>query len=593
MSSQTALERRVANLERMIQVSRALRSAFDLPTLLQQIISAIIELANCEKSSILLIDPNTGALGFVAAGSDYEMMKDIVVPRHGSIAGTIVETRQPVVVHDAHNDPRFFAHVDRTTRQVTKSIMGVPLEIGGRVIGVLQALNKQQGEFNDEDVETLLMFASQAAAAIENTQLIEEQRERLTEVLLLQDVLLTLGRFIRMEQLQEQLLVLLEEWLGYQNCAVLMVDKEKRQLNIAAYRGFHSKEMQNRIIPVDESTISGRAAMYHRPFRVDAFRQEQHVRPLLDGTGSALSVPMLCGETVDLVGVISIESPEEHTFTERDERVLSTIGAQAAIGIRQSELYEASRRANRLKREFITTMSHELRTPLTVLIGYCDMLAKGSLGSMTDGQLSALKVIRDRSELLLRLLNDVLDFSKIAAGDLQLSPVLVNLRRAVEAAVAKYQIYAERKDQTISVNTPPSCQYVMADDYRLQQVLGHLIENAIKFSQEKRPIDIRASLHDSDYIRIDVVDQGIGIRPEDIEVVFEDFRQLDNSFTRDYGGAGMGLAVSKHLIELQGGLIWVESKFGQGSKFSFILPRPAPSANQTVQIPASDLPQRE
>jgi signal transduction histidine kinase len=593
VSSQTALERRVANLERMIQVSRALRSAFDLPTLLQQIISTIVELANCEKSSILLIDPDTGELHFVAAGSDYEMMKNIVVPRHGSIAGTIVETRQPVVVHDARNDPRFFAHVDRATRQITRSIMGVPLEIGGRVIGVLQALNKQQGKFNDEDVETLLMFASQAAAAIENTRLIEEQRERLTEVLLLQDVLLTLGRFIRMEQLQEQLLVLLEEWLGYQNCAVLMIDKDKRQLNIAAYRGFHSKEMQNRIIPVDESTISGCAAMYHRPFRVDAFEQEHQVRPLLDGTGSALSVPMLCGEDVDLVGVISIESPEEHTFTERDERILSTIGAQAAIGIRQAELYEASRRANRLKREFITTMSHELRTPLTVLIGYCDMLAKGSLGSMTDGQLSALKVIRDRSELLLRLLNDVLDFSKIAAGDLQLSPVLVNLRRAAEAAVAKYKIYAERKDQTISVKIPPPCQYVMADDYRLQQVLGHLIENAIKFSQEQRPIDIRASLHDSDYIRIDVIDQGIGIRPEDIEVIFEDFRQLDNSFTREYGGAGMGLAVSKHLIELQGGLIWVESKFSQGSKFSLILPRPAPSANQTIQIPASDLPYRE
>ena len=136
MSDLRALERRVANLEKMIQVSRSLRSAFDLQTLLQQIIESIIELADCEKSSILLIDPDTGELGFVAAGSDFDKMRDIVVPRSGSIAGTIADTRQPIVVDDARSDPRFFSHVDESTGEVTHSIMGVPLAIGGRVIGV-------------------------------------------------------------------------------------------------------------------------------------------------------------------------------------------------------------------------------------------------------------------------------------------------------------------------------------------------------------------------------------------------------------------------------------------------------------------------
>ena len=591
--SQRALERRVANLESMIQVSRSLRSAFDLPSLLQLIIDSIVELADCEKSSILLLDPDTGELRFVAAGTDFETLKNIVVPRHGSIAGTIVETREPLVVHDAHSDSRFFAHVDDTTGQTTTSIMGVPLEIGGRIIGVLQALNKHSGGFDQEDVETLLMFASQAAAAIENTRLIEEQRQRLTEVLLLQDVLLTLSRFIRMDQLLEQLLVLLEEWLGYQNCAVLLYDKERNVLSTTAYRGFHSQEMSNRILPVAEDTASGQVVTKLRPVRIDNFAREESLSALLDDTQSALSVPLLCGEDVDLVGVISLESADPNAFTERDARILSTIGAQAAIGIRQSQLYEASRRANRLKQEFITTMSHELRTPMTVLIGYCDMLAKESLGALNEAQLSALKVIRDRSELLLRLLNDVLDFSKIVAGNLELNPVLVNLRRAVEAAVSKYKVYADRKRQIVSIDIPRSCQYVTADDYRLQQILGHLIENAIKFSPEERPVVVRAGLYDSDYVRIDVVDRGIGIKPEDIEIIFEDFRQLDNSFTREYGGAGMGLAVAKHLVELQGGLIWVESEFGEGSTFSLILPRPAPSDNQTVQVPVSSIPRTD
>jgi signal transduction histidine kinase len=299
---------------------------------------------------------------------------------------------------------------------------------------------------------------------------------------------------------------------------------------------------------------------------------------------------MLCGEVVDLVGVINLESTEKHAYSERDARVLSTIGSQAAIGLRQAELYEASRRANNLKQEFITTMSHELRTPMTVLIGYCDMLAKESLGPLNDAQLSALKVIRDRSDLLLRMLNDVLDFSKIAAGNLELRPSMVNLERAIAAAVAKYQVYAQRKKQSISVQVPTSCRYIMADEYRLQQILGHLIENAIKFSPENRSIDVRARLHDSGYIRVDIVDQGIGIKPEDMNIIFEDFRQLDNSFTREYGGAGMGLAVSKHLVELQGGLIWVESEFGQGSTFSFILPRPEVTPNQALAPSPNDSP---
>ena len=284
--------------------------------------------------------------------------------------------------------------------------------------------------------------------------------------------------------------------------------------------------------------------------------------------------------------MISLESPDKDAFTEGDVRILSTIGAQAAIGIRQAELYEASRRANQLKQEFIATMSHELRTPMTVLIGYCDMLASESLGPLSSAQHSALDVIRDRSELLLRLVNDVLDFSKIASGNLDLHPVLVNLRSSIHATVDKYGAHAKRKRQSISVDIPPECQYLVADEHRLQQILGHLLENAIKFSPEGCPIVIQASLYESSYVRVDVVDKGIGIRPEDLGLVFEDFRQLDNSFTREYGGAGMGLAVSKHLIELQGGLIWVESEFGKGSTFSFVLPRPEPSSNETIEMPS-------
>jgi GAF domain-containing protein len=468
----------------MMQVSRALSSAFDLPSLLQEIVRSAAELISCQASSILLIDQQTRELRFVAVwGSDFERIRNVVVPRHGSIAGTIAETRQPVVIHKVQNDPHHFRHVDELTGQSTESIIGVPLEIGGRVIGVLQAINKREGQqFDDEDVQALLMFAFHAAAAIENTRLIEEQRQRLSEGLLLQEVLTTLSRFIEMDPLLEQLLVLLQENLGYTNCAALLYDRESKALRIVAYRGFQGIDMYNHLLPTNDKTVSGWVAVHQEPLSVAIADGEQGLMPLAPSTRSALSVPLLCGQDVGLVGVIALESEDAGAFGERDLRLLTTIGTQAAIGIRQAQLYEDSLRANRLKQEFIATMSHELRTPMTVLIGYCDMLAGKALGPLSDAQLEALKVVRDRADLLLRLLNDVLDFSKMVSGQLKLYAAQTNLQHAALWAADRYRVYAERKHQTISIEMPVACQHVIADEQRLRQVLGHLVENAIKFS---------------------------------------------------------------------------------------------------------------
>jgi signal transduction histidine kinase len=586
MDNHTDLERRVANLEKMIEVSRTLRSAFDLQSLLQGIIQAIVELVQCERSSILLIEPESGELRFVAAsGTDFDEIKDVVVPRHGSIAGAIAETGRPIATHSAQMDRRFFAKVDAITGLSTDSLMGVPLEIGGRVIGVLEAVNKLDGQpFDQEDAETLLMFASQAAAAIENTRLIEEQRQRLTESMLVQEVLETLSRFTLVDPLLRQLLALLEGFLGYANCAILMFDQDRNALSVVAHRGYPNREITGLVQPVNAKHINGYVALSKNPCNItcepNAARASDLSAPLQSSTRSALSVPMVCGVDVDLVGVIGIESDEPNAFSERDVRILSTIATQAAIGIRQAELFEASQRANRLKQEFIATMSHELRTPMTVLIGYTEMVLAGTLGTLNEKQSEALQVVRHRADLLLRLLNGVLDFSRLVSGELKVYPVTVNLGQALRLVVEKYTPEAQSKDQTISTDVPPDCQYLVADDQRLHQVLGHLVENAIKFSDAGRPISIRASRYGGDdmpqhrdYVKIDVTDQGIGIRAEDIDVIFDDFRQVDGSFTREYGGAGLGLAICKYLVELQGGTIWAESQYGQGSTFSFILPR--------------------
>jgi signal transduction histidine kinase len=203
------------------------------------------------------------------------------------------------------------------------------------------------------------------------------------------------------------------------------------------------------------------------------------------------------------------------------------------------------------------------------------MLLSGTLGALNQRQIDALQVVRHRADRLLRLLNDVLDFSKLVSGELKVYPVVVNLSQAVRLVVERFKSDSAHEGQRLLVDIAPKYQYALADDHRLNQILVHLVDNAIKFSPEGRPVVIRVRRHDDneEYVRIDVIDQGIGIQPEDIDLVFEDFRQVDGSFTRDYGGAGLGLAICRHLVELQGGIIWAESEHGQGSTFSFILPR--------------------
>ncbi len=595
MSHQIDLERRIANLEKLIQVTRALREAFDLETLLHEIMNIIVELADCEKSSILLLDRKTGELRFASAsGTQFDMLKDIVVPRQGSIAGTVVSTGKPVVVSNAQNDPRFFSDVDQRIDQVTQTLMGVPMEIGGRIIGVLEALNKRSGlPFDDEDVETLLMFAPQAAAAIENTRMIEEQQQRLADNELIREVTLTLSRFIERNQLLDQLSRVLQDDLGVDRFAVWEPDVEGEGLIVSVAQGVDPTEKPPHLAADDENLI-GRVTRRQDSLLVRDLRQSPQPGALAADTRSLLAVPMLCGD--DMVGVISVESAQPNEFSEREERILFEIALQTAIGIRQAELYEASLRANQLKQEFITTMSHELRTPMTVVISSCEMIYKEMLGAINAAQKETLKMALDRANLLLRLLNDVLDFSKIASGDLKLYPSLVNVLAAIQAAVRKYQNYADRKRQTITIHPlPDECRHVLADDKRVRQILEHLVDNAIKFSPDEGPIEIRTALHQDDpgYVCIQVIDQGIGIRPEDQALIFEDFRQLDNSFTREYGGAGMGLSISKHLVELQGGMIWVDSELGRGSTFSFILPRAQESTGQTMQMPIPDWAKKE
>ena len=237
---------------------------------------------------------------------------------------------------------------------------------------------------------------------------------------------------------------------------------------------------------------------------------------------------------------------------------------------REQTAREAAETANRIKDEFLAVLSHELRSPLNPILGWSKLLQQHKLGAAKTA--SALASIERNAQLLLQLIDDLLDISRILSGKLSLNRMSVDLNMVISAATETVRLAAEAKSLQIQTTFSPGIGMVMGDSGRLQQVIWNLLSNAVKFTPQGGQISVRLTQTGS-YAQILVADTGKGINPEFLPYVFEHFRQEDGAITRKFGGLGLGLAIARQIVELHGGRIWVESRGeGQGASFTVELP---------------------
>lgn len=244
-------------------------------------------------------------------------------------------------------------------------------------------------------------------------------------------------------------------------------------------------------------------------------------------------------------------------------------------------------RVSRVKSEFLATMSHELRTPLTAIIGFSELLLEEVMGHLGDDQKESLQEILANGENLLQLINSLLDLAKIESGKMELSLGPVSMKDLVERVHKMMSSLIHKKGHKLEIRIPEDFPIVYADERKIQQVLLNLLSNAIKFTPEggKIGIDIEFVSRDGhEEFRISVSDSGIGIRKKDLGTIFESFRQADSSYTREYQGTGLGLALVKQFVEMHRGRIFVESDVGQGSKFIFSIPSIPPKPDKELEV---------
>jgi signal transduction histidine kinase len=337
--------------------------------------------------------------------------------------------------------------------------------------------------------------------------------------------------------------------------------------------------------PLDRSTAMGRAVVERRTVHIHdmAAEREHEFRTGKDlanrfGFRTVLATPLLREGVA--TGAILIRRSEVMPFSDRYIKLLEAFADQAVIAIENSRLLNEIQEKNRQlaeasqhKSQFLSSMSHELRTPLNAIIGLTDMMVGNAARFGTEKALEPLKRVHNAGAHLLGLINQVLDLSKIEAGKLELSPESVSLSPLIDQVIGTARQLAEQNQNRLLVDAPEDLGTLTVDPMRLRQILLNLLSNACKFTKQG-VVTLRARrLGNGKYwVELAVIDTGIGMTPEQLSRLFQEFSQAEASTAKKYGGTGLGLAITRKLARLMGGDVTVTSEHGKGSVFTVRLP---------------------
>lgn len=545
-----AREREVARLTRLYaalsQINKAIVWASDRQSLFDRICRILVEEGGFAMAWIGWEEPGTRRLLPVAVQGDrtgYLVGVDIYTderPEGQGPSGMAFRSGQSQICNDTLTDPTTSRWRMRQAEHGFRSSVALPLLLQGQVWGVLNVYAGGANQFRDREVELLEEAGLDVSFALDNQQR-EEARRAAEEKL-------------RNEKLFSDTII--ESLPG----VVYFYDQEGRFLrwnrNFERVTGYSAAEIA-RMSPRDFFAAEHRPVVEARIAEVFALGESAVEAPLMARDGT-LRPHLLTGRRVEFDGRACL------------------VGA--GVDIAERERRHRAEAADRIKSAFLANMSHELRTPLNSIIGFTGILLQGLAGELNGEQSKQLGMVRNSARHLLALVNDVLDISKIEAGQLRIARERFEPAAIIQQAAQSIEQQVAAKGLRLSVVIPPLLLPMRSDERRFAQILINLLSNAIKFT-ERGDIRIEAAQIASapPRLRVTVADTGIGIRPDDIPALFQPFQQIESGLSRRSEGTGLGLAICRRLATLMGGTIEASSERGRGSVFTLVLPVEAPA----------------
>jgi signal transduction histidine kinase len=582
-------------LERQTTIGAILRVINSTPTDYRPVCEAIVQgiVRLCDGATSAVYRVEHGAVHLVARhnfSADAEADMDRTLPLPLDAAGVIpsaIRGRAPLHVADAQTDPDVPDVLHRVSRAAGyRSLLVLPLLREGEAIGAISVGRRAAGLFPDDMVALLRTFADQAAIAMENARLFQEARERslalarsLEEVSALNEVTRAISASLELRQVLDtivrQAVRLTSSDAGF---IVEFRGRGGRFVELSSYGvGDDVRDIVEHRIAEDDAVL-GAIRETARMFQVaDVEAAPRFVLRevcLAAGFRALLNVP-IPGVPVT-GGLIVVLRRTPGRWTDREVEMLTALATQSKVALDNAALFAEAQAASRAKSHFLANMSHELRTPLNAIIGYTELIQDKTYGEVPPKIGAVLSRVEASGRHLLGLINDVLDLSKIEAGQVTLALADYSMRDVVHVVVQSVESLAAEKRLALNVDVPPSLPAGRGDERRLTQVLLNLVGNAIKFTDAGH-VDVRVALDDGAFV-VSVTDTGPGIAPDDQRRIFEEFQQADTSSTRGKGGTGLGLAIARRIVEMHGGRLGVESAPGAGSTFRFHVPVRAQAA---------------
>ncbi len=589
LQNQTLLaqtQARVRDLQTLNRVADRIRTIND-PTAMLDAIARVVAQSFGADSVVVsrFYHQLHGWRGMVGAGDGMttEIARSLIEPANAYPHGLEAVQRQDVVViEDTATYPEFPDEVFTLTN--VKSVLVMPVVYEQDYTGVL-FLNytARYRRFSPDEITLARGLCDQIAVGF-NQHLVEQQiHRRAAEMQTVAEVGTEAASALDMDQLLKNVVNLAKERFGLYHAHIYLLDQDGDYMVLAAGAGEVGDKMvaAGHRIPVSrEASLVAQAARERRPVIVNnvTLSPEFLPNPMLPQTRSEMAVPMIVGDQV--VGVLDLQSDRLDHFDDQAVQVQSTLASQVAVAVQNARLYaeqvqvaDTLREVDRLKTEFLASMSHELRTPLNSIIGYAEVLLDGIDGELNEDMQEDIGAIHGSGKHLLSLINDVLDLAKIEAGQMDLVREGFDIKPVIEDMVNSNRVLVKDKPVRLLVDIPDNLPFVRGDQLRVRQVINNLLSNAVKFTEEG-DIVITAEVYQREpsMVMVSIADSGIGMTPDQVRVIFDRFRQVDQSHTRRAGGTGLGLAITKELVEMHGGMIWVESVYGTGSTFHFTLP---------------------